>query len=139
MEFPPGENSGETHRFILEDLTRVPGSPRKRALEQFAAARKFGKRRQGETFEWPDRPLRAGVELPQGFHGVAEQFKPHRPGRFRREDVHDAAAHCELTGHLDCLVPLVAHACQVRDQLFERDLFVPRYRAPQGAIKLGLT
>jgi hypothetical protein len=70
-----------------------------------------------------------GIELPQGFDGIAEQFEAHGPLRFRRKNVDDSAAHRELAGHFHHVMGFVADAAKMRDQFVQRNTFVPGERA----------
>ncbi len=69
------------------------------------------------------RALRLHVEAADGFDQIAEQLDADGLGGFGRENVQDAAAQRVFADHLHRLALFVADAFQVRQQVFQRNLF----------------
>jgi hypothetical protein len=101
-------------------LRLLPFTQLPQASDQLRRARRLHQRQERGFNHRRRRPLRGRVESPQLLYGVAEEFQPHRLP-FRRENIHDAAAHRILPRHLHRLGPLVAHTLQIRNQLLLLD------------------
>ena len=80
--------------------------------------RVLGGRADQRLGESTGRPLMIGIERSQRFDRVAEQFDAYRLVRFRREDVHDAAASRDLSGALDGVDAAVSCAQAVEEKSF---------------------
>ena len=84
----------------------------------------FGERKNSGTNDGRDGTLRARVKLADGLDSVAEQFDADGARRFRRENIHDAAALRKLSGHFDHFRAGIADGAKVGDEGVEADFVV---------------
>src|SRR5882757_5333832 len=96
----------------------------------------FGERKNGGANDGCDGALRARVKLADGFDGVAEQFDADGAWRFRRENIHDAAALRKLAGHFDHFRAGIADGTEVGDEGVEADFVVGFQRAGEDFVAI---
>ena len=84
----------------------------------------FEERRERDLLDRADGTLRIGIELAQGFDGIAEQFEADGPLGLSWKNVHDPTAHRELAGHFHHVMRFIADAAKVRDEFVERNGFI---------------
>ena len=92
-------------------------------FQQLGGDRCFGEREQKGGLQLRAGALRVGIEASDGLDLVAEEVDANGPVVLGREDVEDAAAHGDLTGHLDNVDLGVAHGGEVVDQHVGQVLF----------------
>ena len=98
----------------------------------------FRERQERGAIHGRDGALRARIEFANRFDGVTKQLDSDGARRFRGKDVDDAAAHRELSWQFDHFGARVAHAREMRDEFFERDLRVFRECSSERQIERGV-
>ena len=91
--------------------------------QQMLSHWRFSQRQKLRLIEKRLRALRLWVKLADGLDLVAKELDAHRPVRFRRVDIEDAAATREMAGHLHQVHARVTNAGQVRGEHFNVDFF----------------
>ena len=105
--------------------------------EQFARFRIFDQRQERGLRDLHDGALRFDIESADGFDQVAEQLDADRLGGFGRENIQDAAAQRIFADHLHRVAFLIADAFQMRQQIFQRDLFAHAQGERELPVELG--
>ena len=90
--------------------------------------RDLAHRQQGHLLHWLGCPLRLHLERLDRLQRIAEEVEAHRRRAAGREQVEDAAAHCELARFHDGAAALIAHQCQPLRQVTHVDALAGRDR-----------
>jgi len=116
----------------------VGGGLNVETLKEVATTGELGERREDEPDARADGALRGGVELAEGFDGVAEELEADGARVFGGENVHNAAADGELAGHFDSFMAGIADSGEVFEQVVERHLGVAFESAGEAGVGSGV-
>ncbi len=106
-------------------------------MEQSARFRILHDREHRHFIHLQDGPLRVDVEAPDRFDQIAEQFDAHGLRIFGRKNIENAAAQRVIADHLNRFAPLIPDAFEMRDEIFQRDLFIHAQRQRELTVKFG--
>ncbi len=114
-----------------------PREPRVDGAEQFFRDRRLRQRQKQRFIDGVGRPLTRRVELAYGFDFISEKLDAHRPVRFRRVHIQNAAASRILPRHFHHIGCAVADRVQVFEQLLQIESFAATQNPRQVGIVFG--
>ena len=143
IRFPAGKhgNAARGHRLLhhFRGAGEAPaGKPRVNRRKHLGRDRGFSQWQQQGLFALLMRALRMRIEAADGLHFIAEELNAHRPLRFRREHVEDAAAQGIFSRHLHHISGRVADSSEVRGQHFHIEALLAAHRDRQPGVVLGV-
>jgi hypothetical protein len=144
IELPPRKNARArvAHR-LLHNLRRsrnaFPRKPRVDRTEQLFGDRSFRQRQKQRLIDRVRRPLARRIKLAHRFDLIAEKLDAHRPVRFRRIHIENAAASRILPGHFHHIGRAVADRVQVLQQFLQIENLTATQNPRQVGVVLGRT
>ena len=102
--------------------------------EKVVANGSFGQRQEDRFIHGIRGPLGCWVKLADGLNFVAEKLNPHRPVRFGRVDVEDAAPQRVFAGHFDHIGRRISDGIEVAQQRIS----IERVASPQDASQVRI-
>ncbi len=107
--------------YFLRSGNAFPGKPGMNRAQNIFAHRRVGQRQQHSFIHRIGRSLRAGIELADRLHFVAEQLDAHRAVGLGRINIQNAAAQRIFAGHLDHIHGDITHRVEVGHERFGID------------------